>query len=578
MAWETKSPYAYLEQLKKQPELRGKMYAHQAELPRLPVPDLRNACERYLKAVRPVINGAIPDLSPAERSAMLAATEANVAEFCKPGGRGEELHRRLLEHEEKCKAAGEASWLKRWWLYAAYHADPTPIPVNSNVYCVSRDHPISVIQEVDWVCRAAAMIEHSMIFSRMIDNGDVPVDTAGKRKLCMDQYTRVLRTVRIPGETADHIVTYPPEQSRHVIILVRDHFFALDALEPDLTPRPAAALLPDLEDILAVAETLPPADGIGVFTYEYRPVWAKARARLLEHSATNAASLEAIQSAQSIFIFDENRPTTRQEIGRLALQGDGRNRFFDKTSQLIIFRNGKMGFNAEHSPFDAPPTAHGNMSFTTAMETVEEYIKLHQLRRWGPPQSLLGPPTSAPEPNPAGFPGAGGAPQTPAATAGSRWRLLSFDVPADVRAMQAKAVLTAKHLIQSSQLEFLEYQPYGMEVRGLRACAHAAPRAAPHAARMRGMLVWRAGAQFIRRKARLSPDSYLQMALQLAYYRVYGHFASTYETQQTRAFLHGRTGASCAGAVVARGEPRAEPPGVGCGGRAGAGGQKRAGR
>lgn len=65
--------------------------------------------------------------------------------------------------------------------------------------------------------------------------------------------------------------------------------------------------------------------------------------------------------------------------------------------------------------------------------------------------------------------------------------------------------------------------------------------------------VARESAQFIRRKARLSPDSYLQMALQLAYYRVYGHFASTYETQQTRAFLHGRTGESCAVSMAARG-------------------------
>ena len=51
-----------------------------------------------------------------------------------------------------------------------------------------------------------------------------------------------------------------------------------------------------------------------------------------------------------------------------------------------------------------------------------------------------------------------------------------------------------------------------------------------------------AACQFIRGKAGLSPDSYIQMAMQLAYYRIYGRFTSTYETQQTRAFLHGRTG------------------------------------
>ncbi|KAJ3057991.1 Carnitine O-acetyltransferase mitochondrial, partial [Quaeritorhiza haematococci] len=37
--------------------------------------------------------------------------------------------------------------------------------------------------------------------------------------------------------------------------------------------------------------------------------------------------------------------------------GDGRNRFFDKSLQFIIFDNGKAGFNGEHSMMDATPTS-----------------------------------------------------------------------------------------------------------------------------------------------------------------------------------------------------------------------------
>ena len=41
--------------------------------------------------------------------------------------------------------------------------------------------------------------------------------------------------------------------------------------------------------------------------------------------------------------------------------------------------------------------------------------------------------------------------------------------------------------------------------------------------------------------ARLSPDAYIQMAMQLAWYRTQGSFTATYETALTRMFKNGRT-------------------------------------
>jgi len=43
------------------------------------------------------------------------------------------------------------------------------------------------------------------------------------------------------------------------------------------------------------------------------------------------------------------------------------------------------------------------------------------------------------------------------------------------------------------------------------------------------------------KKCNVSPDAYVQMALQLAYVRDAGEFALTYESSMTRLFLHGRT-------------------------------------
>jgi carnitine O-palmitoyltransferase 1, liver isoform len=43
------------------------------------------------------------------------------------------------------------------------------------------------------------------------------------------------------------------------------------------------------------------------------------------------------------------------------------------------------------------------------------------------------------------------------------------------------------------------------------------------------------------KKCRMSPDAFIQMALQLAYYRDAGRFSLTYEASMTRLFREGRT-------------------------------------
>jgi carnitine O-acetyltransferase len=41
--------------------------------------------------------------------------------------------------------------------------------------------------------------------------------------------------------------------------------------------------------------------------------------------------------------------------------------------------------------------------------------------------------------------------------------------------------------------------------------------------------------------AKVSPDAFIQMALQLTYYNLHNKFAPTYETASTRMYLKGRT-------------------------------------
>src|SRR5438045_3506555 len=91
----------YREDLSKDPMLR-----FQDSLPRLPVPTLQETAERYLKSVHPL-------LSQSE----FQNTQKAVEEFLQPGGRGEELQKRLVARREDPNIK---NWIIEWWNDTAY--------------------------------------------------------------------------------------------------------------------------------------------------------------------------------------------------------------------------------------------------------------------------------------------------------------------------------------------------------------------------------------------------------------------------------------------------------------------------
>jgi carnitine O-acetyltransferase len=88
-------------------------------------------------------------------------------------------------------------------------------------------------------------------------------------------------------------------------------------------------------------------------------VWTEARETIIAASSDNAKALERIQSAIIVVALDDSRPITREEISRSVWCSNGENRFFDK-HQLIVFDNGRSGFNGEHSCMDGTPTSRLN--------------------------------------------------------------------------------------------------------------------------------------------------------------------------------------------------------------------------
>ena len=55
--------------------------------------------------------------------------------------------------------------------------------------------------------------------------------------------------------------------------------------------------------------------------------------------------------------LDDTSPANTYELSRACWHGDGKNRWYDKHLEFIVFANGEAGFIGEHSAMDGMPTA-----------------------------------------------------------------------------------------------------------------------------------------------------------------------------------------------------------------------------
>ena len=80
--------------------------------------------------------------------------------------------------------------------------------------------------------------------------------------------------------------------------------------------------------------------------------WAKQRL-LLQNEPTSKASLELVESSICALSFERATPSSKQEVAKLCHGGTCRNLWFDKAVTMVVFENGRVGINAEHTPVDA---------------------------------------------------------------------------------------------------------------------------------------------------------------------------------------------------------------------------------
>ncbi|KAJ3101774.1 Carnitine O-acetyltransferase mitochondrial [Phlyctochytrium planicorne] len=435
---------------------KATLFQFQSKLPKLPVPSLDETLSLYLQSVKPLIT-----------SSEFEKTKKAVDEFKAPGGVGEELQKRLVEHDKGVKS----SWLIDWWNSYAYMAYRDPVVVNVNYFFSFNDDKKFINKPAG---RAATLITGALAFRRLVVTEELEPEYAKGGALCSHQYRFLFNSTRIPKIPEDVTRTSDPYKNNHLIVLRNNQFFTFDLVHSNGRQLSTAEIEGQLKKVIEMAGDKSEIS-VGSLTTEDRDTWTKVgitlREELIAASPVNKQSLDIIETGVMALCLDNTSPVTVDEVSRACWHGDGRNRFFDKSLQFIVFENGKAGFNGEHSMMDATPT-------TRLCDWVLTKLAKNELDHGTTLEQLPTP------------------------------RKLEFKLTSDLISAITKAEKKFDDLIARHDLKAVVWEGYGKNLI---------------------------------KKFQLSPDGFAQMAIQLAYYKMYGKVAPTYESAQTRKYAYGRT-------------------------------------
>ncbi|KAM7414255.1 hypothetical protein PAMA_019193 [Pampus argenteus] len=438
------------------------LYSFQNSLPRLPVPSINDTCTRYLESVRPLMD----DEQYEQMKELTKDFEKNL------GPR--------LQWYVKLKSWWTSNYVSDWWEEYIYLRGRGPIMVNSNYYAMDflYVYPTSI-----QAARAGNAIHAIMLYRRKLDRAQVkPLMLLNTIPMCSAQYERMFNTSRVPGVDTDTLQHM--NESKHIAVYHKGRFFKVWMFYDGrlLLPR---EIEQQMQRIMAdTSEPMPGEERLAALTAGDRTPWANSRETFFSQGK-NKQALDAIEKA-AFFVtlddteqrFDEANPVkSLDSYAKSLLHGKCYDRWFDKSFNLIVFKNGTMGLNAEHSWADAPIIGH-----------LWEHVLSMDPFKLGYTED--GHCCGEPHPN---LPG----PQR-----------LQWDITAECQEVIQSSLTVAMALADDVDCHIFPFHDFG-----------------------KGLI----------KKCRTSPDAFIQIALQLAHYRDKGKFCLTYEASMTRLFREGRT-------------------------------------
>ena len=388
--------------------------------------------------------------------------------------------------------------------YDSYLNFDNPVVLNLNPFFLLEDDPTPARN--NQVTRAASLVVSALSFVRAVRKEELPPDTLRGNPLCMYQYSRLFGTARIPTENGCQIGQAP--DSRHIVVLCHGQFYWFDVLDENsdliMTEKDVSINLQTIVDDAQQTPIQEAAKGaLGVLSTENRKIWSGLRDLMTkDEGSNNSDCLGIVDSALFILCLDYTEPTSGADLCQNMLCGTSQvekgvqigtctNRWYDKL-QIIVCKNGSAGINFEHTGVD------GHTVLRFASDVYTDTILRFARTINGQAPSLWA--STSPDPSkrdPASF---GDVSTTP--------HKLEWDMIPELSTALRFAETRLADLIQQNEFQTLDFAGYGKNS------------------------ITSMG---------FSPDAFVQMAFQAAYYGLYGRVECTYEPAMTKVYLHGRT-------------------------------------
>ncbi|KXN86578.1 Carnitine O-acetyltransferase, mitochondrial [Leucoagaricus sp. SymC.cos] len=456
-------------------------FAAQSKLPKLPVPNLHDTLGRLKESLKPV----------AWSTSEFDTVSKKIDEF--GVGKGVELLERLLKHNEKTP-----HWLEQWWDDTGYlgyrdsvwHASLAirrllDIPLDRTLASIDGFDAQPVHLPQTPAGRAATIVRGAMVFRQKLKQGLITPEATKEGPLCMDTYRWMFDCCRIPGpEGLDWSTSYAKEgetgDTGHIIVIRKNRFWKIDATHNGRILG-TSEFEKQFQHIYDNTTTQYP--GVGILTASNRDIWAKDYNELAA-TPNNSQILHEIQSAAFVISLDESQPSASDFVhqSRALWHGDIVN------GSPRGLRNRWSDKPVNFVVFDNAEAGvvgeHSVMDGTPTVRLCDDVLDLVYDLKFDHGASAS---SETPVPKP-----------------------LDFEISAVTKEAITKADIAACDLIESQTLNFYRTK-YGKAAI---------------------------------KKFGVSPDSWAQMVVQLAFRRLLGEkkrHGGTYEAATTRKFYKGRT-------------------------------------
>ncbi|NXC63692.1 CLAT acetyltransferase, partial [Aleadryas rufinucha] len=405
-------------------------------------------------------------------------TKVIVEQFGSAGGLGESLQQMLEERSEKTM-----NWVFNYWLDDMYLNNRLALPVNSSPAIIfARQYFKDVNDQLRF---ATNLISGVQDYKALLDTHALPTDFSrgqlSGHPLCMKQYYGLFSSYRLPGRTKDTLVAQKSNvmpEPEHIIVACNNQFFVLDVVI-NFRRLSEGDLFTQLQKIAKMAENEEEMlPPIGLLTTDGRTEWAEARMILMKDS-TNRDSLDMIERCICLVCLDSPSGVELNNTNMAfhMLHGGG----YHKNGANRWYDK-PMQFVVGRDGLCGTVCEHSPFDGIVMVQCTE-YLLKHMKES---SKKLVRADSVSELPAP---------------------RRLRWKCSPDIQTHLASAAEKLQRVVENLDFIAYKFEHYGKE--------------------------------FIK-KQKVSPDAYIQVALQLAFYKCHRRLVPTYESASLRRFDEGR--------------------------------------